>query len=116
MLKEAEKRALDLRVGGQSAYLGGFAMPTCSPEMLKQRGYHMVSGTLYVAMFRQAAVEDVKLFISVCMENVAEEGDDKESDGYLREWDEFRVFPGLFLISLFMDQNLFHLLSDGQTF
>ncbi|KAJ4774799.1 Aldolase [Rhynchospora pubera] len=83
MLKEAERRVLDVKEEGRSVYLGGFAMPKDPPEMLKQRGYHMVSGAIDVAMFRQAAVEDVKRFRSVG-KNAAEEGEEKE-DGYYSE-------------------------------
>ncbi|KAJ4774788.1 2-keto-3-deoxy-L-rhamnonate aldolase [Rhynchospora pubera] len=83
MLKEAERRVLDVKEEGRSVYLGGFAMPKDPPEMLKQRGYHMVSGAIDVAMFRQAAVEDVKRFRSAG-KNAAEEGEEKE-DGYYSE-------------------------------
>lgn len=85
MLKDAERRVLDVKPEGRSVYLGGFAMPKDPPEMLKQRGYHMVSGAVDVAMFRQAAVEDVKRFRSAGMENAADEGEGKESDGYWSE-------------------------------
>ncbi|KAJ3690681.1 hypothetical protein LUZ61_019845 [Rhynchospora tenuis] len=83
MLKEVERRVLDVKEEGRSVYLGGFAMPKDPPEMLKQRGYHMVSGAVDVAMFRQAAVEDVKQFRLSGMENGAEE--DEGEEGYWSE-------------------------------
>ncbi|GFS44465.1 phosphoenolpyruvate carboxylase family protein [Actinidia rufa] len=59
VLRAAEKAVLGTKGG---AYLSGFAMPHDSPEDLRLRGYHMVSGAVDVALFRSAAVEDVKKF------------------------------------------------------
>jgi hypothetical protein len=60
------------------------------PEQLKLRGYHMVSGTVDIAMFRKAALDDVKRFREAVMEigeEDDEEGDkeEKENDGYWSE-------------------------------
>lgn len=57
-LRAAERAVL--AAGG--AYLGGFAMPHDPPEKLRERGYHLVSGAVDVAMFRAAAVADVRRF------------------------------------------------------
>ncbi|GJV74643.1 aldehyde-lyase domain-containing protein [Tanacetum coccineum] len=40
--------------GGGGAYLGGFAMPFDTPEDMRPRGYHMISGAVDIAMFRNA--------------------------------------------------------------
>ncbi|KAJ6388452.1 hypothetical protein OIU77_026928 [Salix suchowensis] len=48
MMRVSEKGVLK---GG--AYLGGFAMPHDGPIDLKTRGYHMVSGTVDVGLFRK---------------------------------------------------------------
>lgn len=65
----------------RGAYLAGFAMPHDSPEQLKARGYHMVSGTVDVALFRSAAVEDVKKFkMSHDHSDDEEEDDDYDDD------------------------------------
>ncbi|KAL9239759.1 hypothetical protein vseg_014051 [Gypsophila vaccaria] len=44
------------------AYLSGFAMPHDTPHHLKSRGYHMITGTVDIALFRAAAVQDVNNF------------------------------------------------------
>lgn len=96
-LREAEKKVLEARkkkvataLDGNAAYLGGFAMQHDPPEQLKLRGYHMVSGTVDIAMFRKAALDDVKRFREAVMEigeDDDEEGDkeEKENDGYWSE-------------------------------
>lgn len=43
-----------------STYLGGFAMPHDPPEEMWKRGYHLISGAVDLALFRNAAVADVK--------------------------------------------------------
>ncbi|KAL3742865.1 hypothetical protein ACJRO7_018210 [Eucalyptus globulus] len=58
MMRTAEKGVL----GSGRAYLSGFAMPFDSPDDLRKRGYHMVSGAVDVGLFRNAVVEDVKRF------------------------------------------------------
>lgn len=97
-LREAERKVLEARKkkvaaasDGNAAYLGGFAMQNDPPERLKLRGYHMVAGTADIAMFRKAALDDVKRFREAVME-IGEEGDDdehekdeKENDGYWSE-------------------------------
>lgn len=68
-MRKAEKEVLEGKKGnikngggGGGAYLSGFAMPHDSPQELKSRGYHMVSGAVDIVLFRNAAVEDVKKF------------------------------------------------------
>lgn len=63
-LRKAEKEVLEGKMGNEKsgAYLSGFAMPHDSPLELKSRGYHMVSGAVDIALFRNAVVEDVKKF------------------------------------------------------
>lgn len=63
MMKVAEKGVLGTKKKPrEGAYLAGFAMPHDSPDDLRSRGYHMVSGAVDVGLFRSAAVEDVKKF------------------------------------------------------
>ena len=63
MMKTAEKGVLGTKKNArEGAYLAGFAMPHDSPDDLRSRGYHMVSGTVDLGLFRSAAVEDVKKF------------------------------------------------------
>ncbi|MCD7462517.1 hypothetical protein HAX54_048695 [Datura stramonium] len=62
MMNAAEKLVFKKKPVEGGAYLSGFAMPHDSPENLKSRGYHMVSGAVDIGMFRNAAVEDVKKF------------------------------------------------------
>ncbi|KAJ9706321.1 hypothetical protein PVL29_001711 [Vitis rotundifolia] len=63
MMKVAEKGVLGTKKNHrEGAYLAGFAMPHDSPDDLRSRGYHMVSGAVDVGLFRSAAVEDVKKF------------------------------------------------------
>lgn len=98
-LREAERKVLEARKkvaaaasDGNAAYLGGFAMQNDPPEQLKLRGYHMVAGAVDIAMFRKAALDDVKRFREAVME-IGEEGDEeeeeekeeKENDGYWSE-------------------------------
>lgn len=92
MIRQAEKGVLgSLKKGGGGAYLAGFAMPFDSPEELGRRGYHMVSGTVDVGMFRSAAVEDVRRFK---MSLAAESSDDEvgerrgDKDGDEKYWSE----------------------------
>nr|CAB3457664.1 unnamed protein product [Digitaria exilis] len=102
-LREAERKVLEARKkvaaaasDGNAAYLGGFAMQNDPPEQLKLRGYHMVAGAVDIAMFRKAALDDVKRFREAVME-IGEEGDEeeeekeeKENDGYWTE-EEWKV-------------------------
>ncbi|KAM7278860.1 hypothetical protein ACFE04_005994 [Oxalis oulophora] len=57
-LRAAEKAVL----GSSKAFLSGFAMPHDKPDDLRKRGYHMVSGTVDIGLFRNAAVADVEKF------------------------------------------------------
>lgn len=61
-LREAEKKVLARKSKNDDVYLSGFAMPFDGPRNLRSRGYHMVSGAADVALFRNAAVEDVMSF------------------------------------------------------
>uniref|UniRef100_A0A5B7BJ46 HpcH/HpaI aldolase/citrate lyase domain-containing protein n=1 Tax=Davidia involucrata TaxID=16924 RepID=A0A5B7BJ46_DAVIN len=76
VMRTAEKAVLGSGRGG--AYLGGFAMPHDSPEDLRVRGYHMVSGAVDVGLFRSAAVEDVKKFKMSLMEGTDDEREDNK--------------------------------------
>ncbi|KAF3620744.1 putative ubiquitin-conjugating enzyme E2 5 [Capsicum annuum] len=80
MMNVAEKGVLKKKPNNGGAYLSGFAMPHDSPENLKSRGYHMVSGAVDVAMFRNAAVEDVKKFKKCLVEGADDQKDDKDGD------------------------------------
>lgn len=55
LLREAEKTLKSLGV-----YMGGFATSDDSPSKLLQLGYHMVAGTVDVALLRDAAVADIR--------------------------------------------------------
>ncbi|KAH7373593.1 hypothetical protein KP509_17G063900 [Ceratopteris richardii] len=57
LLYRAEKAILSASCG---TYLAGFAMPHDPPTEMHKRGYHMISGAVDVAIFRNAAVADVK--------------------------------------------------------
>ena len=59
VMRVAEKTVFDSE---SKTYLAGFAMPNDGPDELKRRGYHMVCGNVDVALFKSAAVEDVKKF------------------------------------------------------
>ncbi|XP_059625593.1 uncharacterized protein LOC132268774 [Cornus florida] len=88
VLRSAEKAVLGTGKkgeGGGEAYLGGFAMPHDSPDEMRMRGYHMVSGAVDVGMFRSAAVEDVRKFKMSLMED-----DERETgkDGDEKYWSE----------------------------
>ncbi|XP_076881428.1 uncharacterized protein LOC143529541 [Bidens hawaiensis] len=81
MLRTAEKGVLKTMGKESGAYLSGFAMPHDKPEDMRSRGYHMISGTVDIGLFRSACVEDVKKFkmeSMVC--NEEEDNNDKDSD------------------------------------
>ncbi|OVA14755.1 Aldehyde-lyase domain [Macleaya cordata] len=83
MMRAAEKGVLGTKGGdgGGGAYLAGFAMPHDSPEQLRMRGYHMISGAVDVGLFRSVVVEDVKRFKMGLMKGSDdEEGDEKDKD------------------------------------
>ncbi|KAJ6703392.1 2-KETO-3-DEOXY-L-RHAMNONATE ALDOLASE [Salix viminalis] len=71
--------------GGAS--LGGFAMPHDGPIDLKTRGYHMVSGTVDVGLFRSAAVDDVRKFKMSLIQRSDDEAEDGK-DGDEKYWSE----------------------------
>lgn len=77
VLRSAEKAVL----GNGGAFLAGFAMPHDSPEQMRSRGYHVVSGAVDVALFRSAAVEDVRRFKTTLIDASDDERDhDKDAD------------------------------------
>ncbi|CAN4075867.1 unnamed protein product [Withania somnifera] len=89
MMKEAEKGVLKKKVIDGGAYLSGFAMPHDSPENLKSRGYHMVSGAVDIGMFRNAAVDDVKKFKMNLVDGFEADDDGKDrKDGEEKYWSE----------------------------
>ncbi|KAL2610363.1 hypothetical protein R1flu_028936 [Riccia fluitans] len=57
MLKKGERAVL---ASGKKMLLGGFATPESSPAEMYDRGYNLVCGVVDVAMFRDAAVADLK--------------------------------------------------------
>ncbi|MCO5563086.1 hypothetical protein L7F22_016722 [Adiantum nelumboides] len=57
LMHRAEKSVLS---APSTTYLGGFAMPHDPPEEMRKRGYHIISGAVDLALFRNAAVADVK--------------------------------------------------------
>lgn len=66
-LRKAEKAVLK----GTAANLAGMVAPHDGAEELRQRGYHMVSAGSDVALYRNAAVEDVRKFKMSSVENGA---------------------------------------------
>ncbi|KAL6005669.1 hypothetical protein ACLOJK_006240 [Asimina triloba] len=84
MLQAAEKKVLETKKG---AFLSGFAMAHDSPEQLRMRGYHMVSGAVDIGLFRSAAVADVARFKKCLEEAARQEGaeDGRGEDGYWSE-------------------------------
>lgn len=78
VLKTGKKKGKDY----DGTFLSGFAMPHDSPEELRKRGYHMVSGAVDVGLFRNAAVEDVRKFKSglVEVEDEGKDGDQEEQE------------------------------------
>lgn len=92
VMRAAEKAVLESKPEEGGAYLAGFAMPHDSSLDLKSRGYHMVSGTVDVGLFRNAAVEDVKKFwIGECLDDDDDDDDDEGDDsktGDEKYWSE----------------------------
>ncbi|GAB2277957.1 hypothetical protein Dimus_012655 [Dionaea muscipula] len=97
VMRVAEERVLKLREKGRSgkngagrgAYLAGFTMPFDTPVDLKARGYHMISGAVDVGLFRSAAVEDVKRFKTILVEESSDDDEvDREKDGDDKYWSE----------------------------
>ncbi|XP_076915691.1 uncharacterized protein LOC143575131 [Bidens hawaiensis] len=80
MLRTAEKGVLKTTRKDRGAYLSGFAMPHDKPEDMRSRGYHMISGTVDIGLFRSACVEDVKKFKMESMVSNEEDNNDKDSD------------------------------------
>lgn len=78
MMKAAEKGVLGTKKNPREGpYLAGFAMPHDSPDDIRSRGYHMISGTVDVGLFRSAAVEDVKKF-KMGLKKTSEDDNGKE--------------------------------------
>ncbi|CAM8902502.1 unnamed protein product [Rhodiola kirilowii] len=99
MMKLAEKTVLNSRGGkkgddpGVGAFLAGFAMPHDSPNDMRLRGYHMVSGAVDIGLFRSAAVEDVKKFKMSLDEGFSDDENDNAKgksgeDGDEKYWSE----------------------------
>lgn len=78
LMRKAEAAVLRSNPDEGGAYLAGFAMPHDSPIALKSRGYHMVSGAVDTALFRNSAVDDVKNF-KMSLESIEEEEDDLQA-------------------------------------
>ncbi|KAH7424812.1 hypothetical protein KP509_11G026100 [Ceratopteris richardii] len=57
LLYTAEKAILSASCG---TYLSGFAMPHNPPTEMHKHCYHMISGAVDVAIFRDAVIADVK--------------------------------------------------------
>ncbi|KAK9668442.1 hypothetical protein RND81_13G061000 [Saponaria officinalis] len=74
-LHKLEKSVLNS--GG--AYLSGFAMPHDTPQHLNSRGYHMISGTVDIALFRAAALQDVNNF-KLTLDTPLPDSDPKDAD------------------------------------
>ncbi|KAJ6943747.1 hypothetical protein NC652_009253 [Populus alba x Populus x berolinensis] len=62
-------------------------MPHEGPIDLKARGYHMVSGTVDVGLFRSAAVDDVREFKMSLIQGSDDEAEDGK-DGDDKYWSE----------------------------
>ncbi|CAK9144081.1 unnamed protein product [Ilex paraguariensis] len=95
VMRAAEKAVLKMGTkakgsdGGGGAFLSGFAMPHDSPEDLRSRGYHMVSGAVDVGMFRSAAVEDVNKFKMGLKVGSDDDGErENGKDGDEKYWSE----------------------------
>lgn len=87
MMKVAEKGVLGTKKKPrEGAYLAGFAMSHDSPDDLRSRGYHMVSGAVDVGLFRSAAVEDVKKFKMGLKEASDDEKENAKEDA--KYWSE----------------------------
>ncbi|KAL3499080.1 hypothetical protein ACH5RR_041812 [Cinchona calisaya] len=88
VMRSAEKAVLESKPEEGGAYLAGFAMPHDPSVDLKSRGYQMVSGSVDVGLFRNAAVEDVKDF----WKGESLDGDDEEGqeikNGEEKYWSE----------------------------
>ncbi|KAF3966166.1 hypothetical protein ACB098_01G135200 [Castanea mollissima] len=88
MLRVAERAVLNSEGGNGGAYLSGFALPYDGPDDLRKRGYHMVSGAVDVALFRSAAVEDVKKFkMALATDGSDDEQEDRQA-GDEKYWSE----------------------------
>ncbi|KAI3862478.1 hypothetical protein MKX03_011566 [Papaver bracteatum] len=85
----AKKKGGDDNVVVGGVYLGGFAMPHDKAEQLRSRGYHMISGTVDLGLFRSAVVEDVKNFrMGLSIDNVDDEEGDSDKDKDEKYWSE----------------------------
>ncbi|KAK6146501.1 hypothetical protein DH2020_020370 [Rehmannia glutinosa] len=70
------------------AYLSGFVMPHDGAEELRRRGYHMVAGAADLALFRSAAVEDVRKFKMGLAEQVSDEEKENGKVSEEKYWSE----------------------------
>lgn len=87
MLRTAEKGVLKSNPGDGGAFLCGFAMPHDPPEELGRRGYQMVSGTVDVGLFRNAALEDVRKF-KISQTAGSDDDGEEDKDGDEKYWSE----------------------------
>lgn len=62
LMEKAEQAVLESSGPTPVPFLAGFALPHDRPDELKKRGYRMICGAVDVALFRTAAVDDVKKF------------------------------------------------------
>ncbi|XP_022761981.1 uncharacterized protein LOC111307908 [Durio zibethinus] len=61
-VKDIMKVAEEAVLAGDGAYLAGFSMPHDPPNEMRKRGYHKICGGVDLALFRNAALEDVEKF------------------------------------------------------
>ncbi|KAK6262675.1 hypothetical protein QUC31_008491 [Theobroma cacao] len=87
MLRTAERGVLKSDPGDGGAFLAGFAMPHDPPVELGRRGYHMVSGAVDFALFRNAALADVKSFKNSVTVGSDDDGEE-DKDGDEKYWSE----------------------------
>lgn len=90
-MRAAEKAVLESKAnsnGGGGAYLAGFSMPHDGPQDLRSRGYRMVSGATDVGLFRSAAVEDVRRFKTILVEEESDNEQEDGKDGDEKYWSE----------------------------
>ncbi|XP_031482121.1 uncharacterized protein LOC116252160 [Nymphaea colorata] len=95
VLYKVEKTVLaskgDVSDGSSSsggAYLAGFARGEDTGEKLKERGYHMVAGAVDVALFRDAALRDIRKFRESGRTSPSEEDDDDDDKKDEKYWSE----------------------------
>ncbi|CAN6461963.1 unnamed protein product [Victoria cruziana] len=93
VLYKVEKAVLASKSGsgdGSSggAYLSGFARGEDTGEKLKERGYHMVAGAVDVALFRDAALRDIRKFRESGRPSPYDEDEDDDDKKDEKYWSE----------------------------